>query len=128
MDTLVELVRGADEMIIAQHFSAGIKIECHSESVKRTTELDEFLADAVSALSYGRNHKSVFSRPLRGLMRIVRPNPSDKSLSYFQVVPPPRTTSILTLRQTHKATPAPTLFLLSMPCCQHFGLALRRES
>jgi len=57
-------VRGADEMRIAQHLSAGFKSRLANKSVKRTTEI------------------KVFSRT-----EIRRPTePSDKSLGYFHVV------------------------------------------
>jgi hypothetical protein len=38
----IDPVRGADEMKIAQHFSAGIRSRLTNESVKRTTEIEGF--------------------------------------------------------------------------------------
>ncbi len=38
----IHLVRGADEMRIAQHFSGGIRWKFTNESVKRTTEIKRF--------------------------------------------------------------------------------------
>ena len=68
-------VRGADEMRIAQHLSAGFKSRLANKSVKRTTEIKVF-------------SRTIFCfQPSASRTEIRRPTePSDKSLGYFHVV------------------------------------------
>ena len=81
-------------MTIAQHVSAGIKSRFRNESVKRTTEIEDFSRTSDSAfavIAFAKLFSAVrfadwFDRPAE---------PSDKSLGYF-TASAPRTPSLLT--------------------------------
>src|SRR5437763_15015393 len=68
-------------MTIAQHISAGINSRFTNESVKRTAEIEGF-----TDLSGNRNPGLGFQPSASRTESVAQPNPSDKSLGYFQVV------------------------------------------